>query len=839
MKIKVASAGLFAFMIAAVSAHAASLSPDSLYGPTTGSSGGSGLGCANGSNISGCGSIATGSAQNRTLAARAADVFNPKNFGAIGDGNVHTISSTLGITTLAGLTGYTVNGTHPYAGLGASPVGNYAALPALQAMSSGATVIPMYSTVYVGGPGFNSVFVASGSTFIPVGSGTAERQAGFAYTVGQIFSSGGTSGNDNLYIITTAGTTANFGVNQTTRGCATDGSAVYCYLGGNSVGMGALKPGMQCSNSAGTMPAGSTIVTINPAAQVIQLNVPTTGSLALNASFSCGYNLNKIAVGAQVTGFNIPPGTTVTAVNNYGINQTITLSQGVTAAETAFTPVEFYSPFTDAQIANATMDWLGIQAAEIAAGASVPTGTTAPNGGGTVFIPNGYYVNNLGIQIPQANEVDTKGSGMGSTVLYWNVDTGPGSCFLNDGFRLTGLNSGFEKFNVIQDLQVLGPSNQLTMGASNVLACGISVNGYKNVDTVQVSQTFAGIANNGGQGILHNLNIYHTYYGVYFDMPDTYANFGDNLFQGVQINGATMADVACSVSYCDPSSTWTRSGFFAAPYGFMTETNGLPNSLAGNRGLIFDHTKFENVQAENIGHAMIGDDRPYGQAVSQALETIWEQFEPYWGANGTFQIANTSTSTSPSGAIFEMGYCNDCEIKIPAESELWLAQSDGVIDILSTTGFNFFGDIGTILAENTTAAVLSNNMNPNNWRFFASGWQGIACFSCGYYPLNQVLAYPAAGAGNIAAATGTAGEQVVGISQGAIGNNAVIATSGVANCVLAAGTNNPNVPLTTAASGKCTQATGSNSATPYIGWTNYGAVSTGSIIPVHLRIGGL
>jgi hypothetical protein len=220
------------------------------------------------------------------------------------------------------------------------------------------------------------------------------------------------------------------------------------------------------------------------------------------------------------------------------------------------------------------------------------------------------------------------------------------------------------------------------------------------------------------------------------------------------------------------------------------------------------------------------------------LETIWEQFEPYWGANGTFQIANTPTSTSPSGAIFEMGYCNDCEIKIPAESELWLAQSDGVIDILSTTGFNFFGDIGTILAENTSAAVLSNNMNPNNWRFFASGWQGIACFSCGYYPLNQVLAYPAAGAGNIAAATGTAGEQVVGISQGAIGNNAVIATSGVANCVLAAGTNNPNVPLTTAASGKCTQATGSNSATPYIGWTNYGAVSTGSIIPVHLRIGG-
>jgi len=236
---------------------------------------------------------------------------------------------------------------------------------------------------------------------------------------------------------------------------------------------------------------------------------------------------------------------------------------------------------------------------------------------------------------------------------------------------------------------------------------------------------------------------------------------------------------------------------------------------------------------------MFGDDRPYGASVVTAIEGIWEHFEPFWGSSSVYQLPYSSTQNSPIGAIFEMGACNDCQFNTPAEVELWTPGTDGVLDILNSTGVTWIGDLATILANATSAPFLSNNMNPSNWRFLADGWQGVSCFSCGYSAAGTVLAYPAAGAGVPTASAGTAGERVFGVSMGATGNNPIVATSGVANVTLGGATTAANTSLRTAASGKAVQASGANdTTTPVIGWSNYGASASGSQVPVHLRIGG-
>ena len=58
-------------------------------------------------------SVSTGSTTARTLSARGADVFNPRDFGATGNGSSSTIGTTFG-STLAALAAYSVNGTTPY-----------------------------------------------------------------------------------------------------------------------------------------------------------------------------------------------------------------------------------------------------------------------------------------------------------------------------------------------------------------------------------------------------------------------------------------------------------------------------------------------------------------------------------------------------------------------------------------------------------------------------------------------------------------------------------------------------------------------------------------------------
>ncbi len=95
--------------------------------------------------------MAMGTSTARTLAARAADIFNPRDYGAIGDGTLHTAQAVLGVSTLASLAGYTApNGSKPYAWLNQYPHGTLFNLPVSQAVAIGAQTLSFGVTKTVG-----------------------------------------------------------------------------------------------------------------------------------------------------------------------------------------------------------------------------------------------------------------------------------------------------------------------------------------------------------------------------------------------------------------------------------------------------------------------------------------------------------------------------------------------------------------------------------------------------------------------------------------------------------------------------------------------------------------
>jgi hypothetical protein len=219
----------------------------------------------------------------------------------------------------------------------------------------------------------------------------------------------------------------------------------------------------------------------------------------------------------------------------------------------------------------------------------------------------------------------------------------------------------------------------------------------------------------------------------------------------------------------------------------------------------------------------------------------------------------------PGGAIFEMNMCDDCEIRIPQNNFAWQCQTgiDGVIDINNTGqgGFKFIGDLNIILTVNPSCpflssgvtagyynALVNNNygMNPTNWYFQSSGWEGRATYATGFFPAGTILAIPPGG-GNLGPSLGAPGESVVGVSIGGVSNNQIYATCGLIGVAIPSGTYTTGIAqqlrttVSTGSDGKqgtATPTTGSNETTsPYIGWTSYGIGASGTV-PLHLRSGG-
>ena len=593
-----------------------------------------------------------------------------------------------------------------------------------------------------------------------------------------------------------------------------------------SMGFGPIRPGMACAGNG--IATGARIVLYNPHARIIELDQPVGAKLPAGAKFSCGTDLADLAAGASVRGPGIAPGTVVLRVDNTPGRQSVILSHAMLAQAPALTPLEFWSSYSDAQIAAAQMDWVGVQAA---------LAETHAKGGGTVHLPAGIYrMGALGLVQPDSREtgtdahgVDLVGDGAANTHLTWSGDPGAGAFLLTSAFRLTdanqnkGLWSGFD---------IEGPGKPVAAGMSGAQADGLGEGGHRHIVGVSVSRTHACLAVTSDQTEFERLDLRDCYYGVYFDLPNGYGNFGDHLFLEIGMSNMGMAGVACSATYCSVGDTWMRSGIFGAPFGFYKET------AEGSGSLLLHRSTIIGMQMEGIGMSAVGDDQPPGAARADADSTRFENLELAWDATGSASIASGPRSKSSHAALFELDTCHACSIDPIAEPQLWKPGTDGIFAIHSGD-MALHGDIDALVANVEAAKppyarqFWSDRSNPSDWMLQGNGWQGRACSKCFVAP-GHVVAFEADGATGLS--TGLPSETAVGVSKFAEAQNQVVATGGHVEVLAGGNIAGFNVPLRSGPGGTVLQASGADDRrSPGIGTASSPATAAGQRLWVTLR----
>ncbi len=254
----------------------------------------------------GAGPVDTNTVRGRANAARAGDTFNPRDYGAVGDGNPHTAASALGVSGLAGLAGWTASdGSHPYAWVNAYPAGTLFNLPA------------------------SAVSPAGGSTL--------------TFGASQATGSAAAAGSRTLALADVGGLAQ--GMSVTAVGVAAGTQVEW-------VNPSTLAIGLSAATTA-SIPAGTGIAFGQPWLSRVAAGMAVSGPGVPAGAVVAAVGANAVALSVPLTAATVAPSANTAAAPQY---------QG--------TAITFYAPFTDAQAAGLQMDALGIQAAVKAAEAA-------------------------------------------------------------------------------------------------------------------------------------------------------------------------------------------------------------------------------------------------------------------------------------------------------------------------------------------------------------------------------------------------------------------------------------------------------------------------------------
>ncbi len=330
-------------------------------------------------------SIRLNGSYSRSQATREADWFNPKDFGAKNNSS-STANSVLGITTLSGLVGYSVNGVLPYSWAGTFPFGNLFNL----GISSAVTTSTSTTTTLT----FSTTAAANSSA--PDQTGT----------------------NPDLYIPTTS-------------------SGIYQDMIVTSSG--------SCITNSTTL-----VEWYVPTTGEVRLSAPTAANCnGQTLTFKPRW-FSNISVGMYVcAGIVACPNTSqVTAISS-SAPWTVTISAAsasqsltpISSTNFVGSQITFWSQWTSAQAQALTMDYLAIQAAEKAAEAT---------SGGRVWLGYGTYYTNGPIIFPTgALSVSMTGDGRGEqgqtpqpAAITAIADLGPGQFAVSCGEPTEGITNG-------------------------------------------------------------------------------------------------------------------------------------------------------------------------------------------------------------------------------------------------------------------------------------------------------------------------------------------------------------------------------------------------------------
>jgi hypothetical protein len=330
----------------------------------------------------------TGTPTPRTRADRAGDRLNPRDYGAIGDGASHTANAVLGITTLAGLTGYTApNGSHPYSWAGSYPYGTLFNLPvaAVSAPSattltfqvaategvtintngstaSGTNIISMQPYAFTAGDTVTGLNIPGGTTTVTNFGGSLQvsnNTSGIIPTAtGLVIGAGSPviTTASNTFILTlasnaTAGDTTLTITDSFSPGAITASASVL----GTNAPMGQQMTGANLGSGVTVSSVSGSVLTLNKgiagnmlAGQTISLqsNAPT-GATRVYLNWVAG--MDRVPSGTPLTstvGGAVPASTNIASIASYGTSgAVVTLTGALTAQVTAFAAMTVNSSF--------------------------------------------------------------------------------------------------------------------------------------------------------------------------------------------------------------------------------------------------------------------------------------------------------------------------------------------------------------------------------------------------------------------------------------------------------------------------------------------------------------
>jgi hypothetical protein len=572
---------------------------------------------------------ATGTPTARTLAARAADIFNVRDYGAVGNATSHSVNSALGVTSLAALASYSLayswvtNSTYGLtfplatnlAQSGASSVIAYTPPTTAGGLSRPTATAYNYQNeadYVLAGMTVTGSCIASGTTVSAVATGlpfsitTSLPSANGSTTIVMPFIGGITQGTtvqasaSGVPSGATVTAVNAAGASQTAYVSITAGSTTVTYLGAGtmptSANIGAvLYPELRADS-------GSDVLMFPPLTTITGI-VDSTHFTVSNPAIFTGSSYLPLA-------YNTPPSITIssalsavlparTSIYFGGISK-VTLSQATSSACGANTTLTY--SYSNSMVQALDMDWLGIQSAVVAAAGTV-------TGGGQVKIPAGSYKLSRMVALPNAGNpvsIWITGDGILNTVLTAQQDTGRGTCAMGENNRSTGaLSADYTGF------QLAFVNTPYAVGLEPAGMSGLCIGEGAQVAEVDTRSFHAGYdLLNDHQKILRSTADYN-WFGV--EMAANSASGGNQDFEDNELLAQGLASIAAAWNFGIDSSiiTNTHTGF--SPYGYYRE--GVPFGQSSSSSFL------TNTQLNNVGGEALGNGWMYGEnGVSDIIE---------------------------------------------------------------------------------------------------------------------------------------------------------------------------------------------------------------------------
>lgn len=498
-----------------------------------------------------------------------ATTYSPLSYGAVCSGSHNSVSSKLGINTIAALAAYklTLNGvtTTPYSWI---TNGTWSSM-----------VVPL-SLGNAAATNATTFFFNQGNIQIPVGATVSGTQVSTSpvptvtavnnpSTVTQV-TNGATNTIGTKPILVLSGTPTPVGSHPTPQ----TGLSVDDYVVSSDATHVTLKFGITAASIA-----GGTTLTFQPLS-----NVTISGS---------GLSGNKPALNSS---------TASTSASNYW--------------------VYFKWPTTDAMAAAAEMDWLGAQAAIEAATAASAGGSVKPPSG-TCVVNNASVANSTlgGLIVHEStgflsptSSVDVVGNGSANTFLSWPTDMGAGRIALSLGVPWGTWDNTLGRYGStaiyagnFTGMALTGPSLAITPGVVNNWTTGMTGGFRRQLHDIAISNFYVGLT---GETVAHTLWEDVVLYGNAIGLrlgPASATSYGNNITDHLESSFSMLADISM-----DKSALWTGWDINllycgASPKCIRLES-GAPDNYGQPTGSTFNASTFHSVLAEFIGRGFTVDD---------------------------------------------------------------------------------------------------------------------------------------------------------------------------------------------------------------------------------------